>query len=96
MYIKYVDQQVVFLILETTYKVLIQYGTLQQRSLGDDDDDDDDEFQLHMVIFGSNGQTKRMVFRKNLTGEIDQQAADVGQVCFISSKFIEFFLSKFV
>ncbi|CAF0923501.1 unnamed protein product [Adineta ricciae] len=65
---------------ETTYKVLVQYGTLQQRSLDDDDDDDDDESQLHMVIFGSNGQTKRMVLRKNLAGEIDLQAFDVGQI----------------
>ncbi|UJR10158.1 hypothetical protein I4U23_014374 [Adineta vaga] len=64
---------------ETTYKVLIRYGTLQQRSNGDDDDDDDDA-QLYMAIFGVNGQTKRMPIPKNTNGEIDLTGTDVGQI----------------
>ena len=54
------------------YKVMLQYASLQQ---GDTDDGN-----LHMVICGINGKTKKMPLTVNKKGELEFTAADVGQV----------------
>jgi len=71
------------LIEETTYKVLVRFGSVQQSA-------NDDDANLYMVIVGVNGQTKKMPLVVNKKGEIEFTTTDVGQVScsFIYDSFI--------
>ncbi len=75
---------ILILIEETKYKVLVRCGSVQQSA------NDDDDANLYMVIVGVNGQTKKMPLVVNKKGEIEFTTTDVGQVScsFIYDSFI--------